>query len=224
MIDGATGASDVETGHQQMNADGLLQKIGDYCRRKRLAETTFGRLVVNDGKLINRLRRGGRITTVTLDRIMAYIAADPATAAAAPALTPDPARHNRVGSVSASGVGSDPMRNFRFFDNRQKYLLFVNTCSEKGVVARRIARELANVHPRPPALRMFDAGVGDGTVMTRVMRAMHERYPTMPFYIVGKEISLEDLRLVLEKMPDRLFEHPATVLVLPTCTIPRRRG
>ena len=36
----------------------------------------------------------------------------------------------------------------------------------------------------------------------------------MPLYIVGKEISLEDVRLALEKMPDRFFEHPATVLVL----------
>ena len=32
--------------------------------------------------------------------------------------------------------------------------------------------------------------------------------------IVGKEISLEDIRLALEKMPDRFFEHPETVLVL----------
>ena len=47
-----------------------------------------------------------------------------------------------------------------------------------------------------------------------MMRAMHHRFPTMPFYIVGKEISLEDVRLALEKMPDRFFEHPATVLVL----------
>ncbi len=74
--------------------------------------------------------------------------------------------------------------------------------------------ELANIHPRPPALRVFDAGMGDGTVLSRTMRAMHNRFPTMPFYIVGKEISLEDVRLVLEKMPDRLFEHPATVLVM----------
>ncbi len=36
----------------------------------------------------------------------------------------------------------------------------------------------------------------------------------MPFYIVGKEISLEDVRLTLEKMPDRFFEHPSTVLVI----------
>src|SRR4051795_5380287 len=90
---------------------------------------------------------------------------------------------------------SDPLRNFRFFDNRQKYLLFVNTCSEKWVVANRVAMELSNISPRPPALRLFDAGVGDGTVLSRVMRAMHARHPTMPFYIVGKEISLEDVRL-----------------------------
>jgi len=37
---------------------------------------------------------------------------------------------------------------------------------------------------------------------------------TMPFYIVGKEISLEAVRLTLEKMPDRFCEHPATVLVM----------
>src|SRR5262249_2859577 len=43
---------------------------------------------------------------------------------------------------------------------------------------------------------------------------MHQRFPTLPSYIVGKEISLEDVRLVLDKMPDRLFEHPATVLVM----------
>src|SRR5204863_1854421 len=108
----------------------------------------------------------------------------------------------------------DPQRNFRFVDNRQKYLLFVSPCSEKWVVASRVAMELDKMHPRPPALRLFDAGVGDGTVLLRVMRAMHDRFPTIPFYVVGKEISLEDVRLALQKMSDRFFEHPATVLVL----------
>lgn len=36
-------------------------------------------------------------------------------------------------------------KTFRFFDNRQKYLLFVNTCSEKRIVARRVSLELANI-------------------------------------------------------------------------------
>ena len=92
--------------------------------------------------------------------------------------------------------------------------MFVNTCSEKWVVAERAGMELAHIHPKPPALRVFDAGMGDGTVITGVMREMHRRFRTLPFYIVGKEISLEDVRLSLEKMSDRFYEHPATVLVV----------
>ena len=116
--------------------------------------------------------------------------------------------------VASGQAGDDPQRNFRFFDNRQKYLLFVNTCSEKWEIAHRVGMELANIHPRPPAVRVFDAGVGDGTVLARVMRTMHDRFPTMPFYVVGKEISLEDIRLTLHKMADRFVEHPSSVLVL----------
>jgi hypothetical protein len=68
--------------------------------------------------------------------------------------------------------------------------------------------ELAHIHPRPPAIRVFDAGMGDGTVLTRVMREMHRRFPTRPFYFVGKEISLEDVRLSLDKMPGPLLRAP----------------
>jgi hypothetical protein len=46
------------------------------------------------------------------------------------------------------------------------------------------------------------------------MRNMHDRFPTMPFYVVGKEISLEDIRLTLQKMADRFIEHPSSVVVL----------
>jgi hypothetical protein len=128
--------------------------------------------------------------------------------------TTKPHARQAGGAKAVVAPASDPQRNFRFFDNRQKYLLFVHTCSEKWVVASRVALELANIHPRPPALRVFDAGVGDGTVLLRLLRATHDRFPTTPFYVVGKEISLEDVRLALQKMSDRFFEHPATVLVL----------
>jgi hypothetical protein len=125
-----------------------------------------------------------------------------------------PAAKPKRAAKPGPAAKGEQQESFRFFDNRQKYLLFVNTCSEKWVVAERVAQELANIHPRPPAVRVFDAGVGDGTVLARVMRAMHARFPTMPFYITGKEISLEDVRLTLERMPDRFFEHPATALIL----------
>ncbi len=131
--------------------------------------------------------------------------------------------NSAVADVSPSGSGSSttsdasgdsPDQNFRFYDNRQKYLMFVNTCSEKWVIAERAAHELDKLTPQPPAVRFFDAGMGDGTVLARIMRAMHQRYSRFPFYIVGKEISLEDVRLTLDKMPDRFFEHPETVLAV----------
>lgn len=105
-------------------------------------------------------------------------------------------------------------KNFRFYDNRQKYLMFVNTCSEKWIIAQRVAREFESLSPRPPAVRFFDAGMGDGTVLARVLRAMHRRYERVPIFVAGKEISLEDVRLTLDKLPDRFFEHPETVLAV----------
>ena len=111
-----------------------------------------------------------------------------------------------------SSAGSSPP--FRFYDNRQKYLAFVTACNEKSAIARRAADELALLRPTPPAVRLFDAGMGDGTVITRLMRSAHRQFPTVPMCVVAKEISLEDVRLGLEKLPDRLFEHPATVFVV----------
>jgi hypothetical protein len=206
----------------------IIQEITVFCREAGLAESTFGRRAVNDGKLTARLRNGGRVTTETVDRIHAFMAtwresarANGATsaprAATASASLPRVSAPPPVRPPASSSVvrePDDPQRNFRFFDNRQKYLLFVNTCSEKWEVAHRVGLELANIHPKPPAVRVFDAGVGDGTVLARVMRNMHDRFPNMPFYVVGKEISLEDVRLTLQRMADRFFEHPATVLVL----------
>jgi len=197
-----------------VSAQPLVDEITAFCRRAEIAETTFGRLAVNDGKFVSRLRSGGRVTPETAARVRSFIQKAPAPAGAG--------TNSDRATMSAATVVAEPPapaaptdeKNFRFYDNRQTYLMFVNTCSEKLVIARRIAQELENLTPHPPAIRLFDAGVGDGTVLTRVMRTMHQRFKWMPFYIVGKEISLEDVRLALEKMPDRFQEHPATVLVM----------
>lgn len=185
-----------------MKNEQILAAISAFCRQADMAESTFGRRAVNDGKLVPRLREGKRITIDTLERIQAFIASAMPGGAPLPPGLEEP-RERR-----------DPRSNFRFFENRQRYLLFVHTCSEKRVIAQRVALELGSIHPRPPALRVFDAGCGDGTVLARLMRSMHGRFPHMPFYIAGKELSLEDVRLTLDKIPDRLFEHPATVFVL----------
>src|SRR5690554_4096385 len=127
----------------------ILQEISEFCRQRGLAESTFGRRAVNDGKLASRLRNGGRITTDTLERIRSFMASnadaapgrrrvlfDSPQSRTLPEVAPAPP------SVANGQFGEDPQRNFRFFDNRQKYLLFVNTCSEKWEIAERVGLEL----------------------------------------------------------------------------------
>lgn len=205
----------------------IIAEIEAFCARFGIAESTFGNRAANDGKFVARLRSGRRVTTATLEKVQAYIDNYDQTAGkgaragkrgemkkpppekGAKAPLPEGRRSN-----GATAPDEENPTAFRFYDNRQKYLMFVHTCSEKWVVADRVGMELAHLQVTPPALRFFDAGMGDGTVLTRTLRQMHRRFPTVPFYVVGKEISLEDVRLSLEKMPDRFHEHPATVLVV----------
>jgi hypothetical protein len=199
----------------EKSTQALLHEIEDYCRQAEIAESTFGRHAINDGKLCARLRSGKNVTLATAERVKAYIQNN------RPAVDSGFSRESaqramEMSTNNAAAVDTQPSvpdRPFRFYDNRQKYLAFVNTCNEKRVVAERAARELVHIRPSPPALRLFDAGMGDGSVLSHVLRATHQRFPTLPFYIVGKEISLEDIRLSLDKLPDRFVEHPASVIV-----------
>src|SRR5437764_7887363 len=77
-IEESQGSTGPQNGHAQPaksapTAEQILGEIRDYCRETHAAESTFGRLVVNDGKLVSRLRDGARITTGTLDKVRAYL-------------------------------------------------------------------------------------------------------------------------------------------------------
>jgi hypothetical protein len=211
-------------------ANSLLRDIESFCQQAGIAESTFGREAVNDGKLCSRLRNGRSVTLETAARVRRYITnfnpdkqdgrvsqeiaapaekrgnAMTAKSASAKKKTKKKAP-SKAKKAPAGKAGTVDDRPFRFYDNRQKYLAFVNTTNEKRKVSERAAKELALLRPTPPALKVFDAGMGDGTVISHVMRAM-------PFLVVGKEISLEDVRLSLEKLPDRFMEHPASCIVI----------
>ena len=105
-------------------------------------------------------------------------------------------------------------KNFRFFDNRQKYLLFVTTTNEKNVIADNIHPYIKKIKPTKPALKIFDAGMGDGSLLMNVMRQSHQEYPNIPLLVSTKEVSMEDVRLGLEKLPDRFIEHKNTVFII----------
>lgn len=193
----------------------LIQNIEDYCHRNGIAESTFGRLAVGNSKLTGRLREGKGVTLKTMYRIRQYIDSDGKTGYPWGSQPEGQISEVQRPLVYGDRVGTEYFEQpFRFYDNRQKYLAFVYTCNEKKIIAERVLRELQLINVNPPGLRIFDAGLGDGLVLSEVMRGIHHQYPTMPFFINGKEISDENVRLTLEKLPDRLCEHPATLLVI----------
>ena len=102
----------------------------------------------------------------------------------------------------------------RFFDSRAAYNMFVTTTNEKAAVAERVSRELDHLEPKERALRIFDAGMGDASVLIHLMRRLHQVFTHVPWLVVGKEISIEDVRRAVDSMPDRFFEHPELVFVV----------
>ena len=102
----------------------------------------------------------------------------------------------------------------KFFDNRQRYLLFVTTTNEKAVISEKLSHLINEIEPSKPALRIFDAGVGDGAVLMNVLRICHQKFPTIPLYVSCKDVSMEDARITIEKLADRFVEHPNMVFTI----------
>ena len=179
----------------------LLAQIEDACRRLKVAQSTFGRLAVNDGKFVTRLQQGGRVTLQTVERVHRFIADQGGPSAFA--------LRSALGGAPIAGSSLA-----RTYDRRQKYLTFVGTTSEKRQIADRALQQLSHAQPRPPAIRLFDANAGEGSSLARLLRGAHRRYPWLPFYVVAREVDAANVGLLLEKMVDRFQEHPQTMLVV----------
>lgn len=61
------------------NEKDVLRAIEAYTKAKVMAESTFGRLAANDGKIVESLRSGNTVTLKTLRKISEYIAGNPVT-------------------------------------------------------------------------------------------------------------------------------------------------
>src|SRR2546421_10271620 len=108
---------------QVMEASGtLLGSISDFCRRTGMAESTFGRRAVNDGKFVSRLRDGARVTPETLQRVNQFMERHGAIGAGESPPELLALIRASVPQLPAAAVPSSPDKGFRFFDNRQKYL------------------------------------------------------------------------------------------------------
>lgn len=55
-------------------ATDLLSEIDEFLRVEKIGEHRFGILAANNGRLVERLRSGGRIWPETADRVQSYMA------------------------------------------------------------------------------------------------------------------------------------------------------
>jgi len=102
----------------------------------------------------------------------------------------------------------------RFFDDRLKYLSFIQNTGEKKSISEKIYPFISKLSQNKSYLRILDAGTGDGTIITNVIKSFHRYHPYTSLLITGKEISYEDLKNTLEKMPDRFVEHPNLLVTM----------
>jgi hypothetical protein len=102
----------------------------------------------------------------------------------------------------------------RFFDDRLKYLSFIQNTGEKKAISEKFFSHVASLSENKSYLRVLDAGTGDGTIFSNVIKSFHKYHPYTSLLITGKEISYEDLKNTLEKMPDRFVEHPNLLITM----------
>ncbi len=102
----------------------------------------------------------------------------------------------------------------RFFDDRLKYLSFIQNTGEKKAISEKIYSHISSLSQNKSYLRVLDAGTGDGTIFSNIVKSFHRYHPYTSLLITGKEVSYEDLKNTLEKTPDRFVEHPNLLITM----------
>ena len=105
------------------------------------------------------------------------------------------------------------MSKNRFYDSRLSYLSFVQNTNEKKIISKKIYPYIEKL-PERKVTRFLDAGIGDGTITSNIIKKFHDVHPNSLLLITGKEISFEDVFNSLIKFPDRFVEHPKLAITL----------
>lgn len=102
-----------------------------------------------------------------------------------------------------------------FVDARTRYTSFCASTTEKAVlgdVVTEIAVQQSSIARRKAsALRILDAGLGDGAVACQALAGIYSADGEMPIVLLAKEVCLDDVRAAACAMAERLAENPNLV-------------
>ena len=197
--------------------DAIVVKVKAFCDKYGVAESTFGRLAVNDGKLVSRIAGGSRIEVETARRMsdfMAKVDRGDVRLRGRPRRKKDRSAAETMAALINQETSIRTPGSFAFHEQRHRYHVFANTTNESWVLADRISDELTGIVPGPDGIRLFFAPMDNGITLTRTLRALHAAQPDTPVLVVLKGRGLEDLRNTMGRLVDRLAEHPLTVFAM----------
>ncbi len=195
----------------------LMQDIREFCDAFGIAESTFGRHAVNDGKFVSRIEQGSWITEETAERVKDFMARarnGEVVLRGRPRRKKSEASAQKMEELISTETSVRTAGSFAYHEQRQRLHVFSNTTNEPWVLADRAAEEMADIAPSDDGFRMFYAPMDNGIALTRILRAQTSRNPDKPVLLVMKGRGLEDLRNTMGRLVDRLAEHPNIVFVV----------
>ena len=207
-------------------AVGLLDSISEFCRRAGMAESTFGRRAVNDGKFVSRLRDGARITPETLERVSVFLTSHGVEAPVAP---PELMPLLRVAGCRA---WSQARRRGR---RALAQLPLLRQPPEVPAVRQHLQREGGGGAPRRHGARAPPSRAAGGARVRRRHGRRHRAHPRD----ARDAPALSDAAVLLRRQGDQprgraplaSTRWPTASTSIrppcwssPTCTTPRRRG
>ncbi len=199
------------------DSDAIAATARAFCKRHGVAESTFGRLAVNDGKLISRICSGSRIEPETVKRVtefMGRVERGELRLRGRPRRQKERSAIETMAELISQETSIRSPGSFAFHEQRQRFHVFANTTNESWMLADRVAGDLTALRPGPQGLRIFYAPMDNGIALTRTLRAVHAKFPETPVLVVLKGRGLEDLRNTMGRLVDRLAEHQLSVFVL----------
>jgi hypothetical protein len=197
--------------------EAILAVVRAFCEEKGIAESTFGRLAVNDGKFVGRIASGSRIEPETAERVDVFMEKankGEIRLRGRPRRKKTESNAFKMAELISQETSIRTPGSFAIHEQRHRFHVFAATTNESWVHADIMAEDLRVMTPEPDGFRIFYSPMDNGITLVRVLRALHVFHPDVPVQVVIKGWGLEDLRNTISRMVDRLIEHPLTVFVL----------
>ena len=201
----------------QNTTGALMAEIREFCDSFGIAESTFGRHAVNDGKFVSRIEQGSWITEETAERVQDFMTRarnGEVLLRGRPRRKKSEAHAEKMEELISSETSVRTAGSFAYHEQRQRLHVFSNTTNEHWILADRAAQDMADIAPSSVGFRMLYAPMDNGVTLTRLLRAQTARNPDMPILVVMKGRGLDDLRNTIGRLVDRLAEHPNCVLAV----------